>query len=193
VKKITLLAVSIGLAISLAGCSNSNSPATTSPTSTTKGELSDVDPWLESRKFVREQVTDPVLYDYNSASGLGNTSSETRQNITTEEQAKIGKIAMFSKSSKYGISGSAEITGAGSIQIKNFAYNGSCGTISLQIAASNASNRPIATLKSVSTAISENNGNFTLEIPSNVSLIQFNQINITCSGIENPVSQATFG
>jgi len=191
-KQIALFSITVLLVFGLYGCSSSNKGTTASPAVSTKGELSDVDPWLQSKKFVREQVTDPILYDYNSASGLGNTSAQSRQNITSEEQAKIGKIAVFSKSSKYGVSGSAQISSTSTIQIKNFTYNGSCGAISLQIAASNAANRPIAALKSIDTAISVENGNFTLEIPSNVSLIQFNLVNVTCTAVENPISQATF-
>lgn len=191
-RKAVLIVIVSMAGLGLNGCSNSNNTASTTTTSVAQGELSNADPWLQSKKFVREQITDPALYAYLSSSGLGNVSSQTRSNLTSEEQNKIGKIAVFTKSSKYGISGSAEIKATDVIDIKNFTYNGACGTVSFNISASNAIDKPVATLKSITNAVPANSGNFSLTIPSNISLIQFNNVNITCQNVESPVSQAIF-
>ena len=188
-KKILLVSAVVIFMFLAAGCSSK--PETASQTSNTSSQqLSDVDPWLKTVGFARLQLTDPILYAYLQTSGVAQTTQIS--NLSLLEQKRVGQTANFTKSSKYNISGVAEIVSSRSIAIKSFSYNGSCGAIYIRLAMSNAPGKTLATLKTVSTPISSDNGNFSLTIPSNISLIQFNQIVVLCPDKENPVSTASF-
>ena len=176
------------IGVGLFGCSK-NQPTSTL-TQLSEQEVSDIDPWLKSKKFSRELLTDPALYYYNKDATM--TDPSVRSDLTAEEQKKIGKVANFTKSGKYNITGTVEIISPDSISIKSFSYNGGCGPLAIQLSMSNAPTKSLATIKTISTAISSENGNFDVAIPTNISLIQFNIINLVCPDNENPVSSASF-
>jgi len=189
-KKI-LVPILLVLALVLTGCSN-KSATTTTEQNLGEREISEVDPWLKSKGFVREQLTDPALYSYNKTSSLGGSFSSQESNLSALEQKKIGATSNFAKSTKLGLQGTAKITAYNKIAISSFSYNGSCGAIILALTMSNDAKRHLADLKTISTAISTDNGNFELTIPSNISLIQFDALSIFCPNDEKAVSTAPF-
>jgi hypothetical protein len=187
-KKKTLLITSmVTLAFLLAGCSSNKQAATTTTTGTT--EISDIDPILSKTGFVREQLTDPALYDYREKANLG-----VGQIVTTggssEEQKKVGRVANFQKSQKYAISGTSRILATDQIEIKSFSYNGGCGPLILGLTNSSNETQILAKVKEISSATSSSD--FNISIPSNISLIQFDSIGVYCPTKEEPVSMATF-
>lgn len=178
----------LAFALALAGCSN-KAPTTTEQTLGER-EISEIDPWLKTKGFVREQLTDPALYSYNKTSSTQDSFSTQQSNLSALERKKIGSTSSFSKSTKYGIKGTAQINAYNKITVSSFSYNGSCGAIVLALTMSNDAKRHLVDLKTISTAVSSESGSFELNIPSNISLIQFDALSIFCPDDESAVSTA---
>lgn len=178
-----------GLALMAAGCSKSgNKTATSATPESSDTELSEIDPNLKNVGFVRVQLTDPALY--NLLESQKTTGFSPGQGTSAEEQKKIGRLANFSKSSKYSLSGQAQITALDKIQVKSFSYNGKCGALDLTLTVSSNTARPLAKVKTIATAVSDQS--FELNIPPNISLIQFDSISAVCPDVDQPISTATF-
>jgi len=170
------------------GCSSqSNNKKTTE--APVQEELSDIDPLLVKSGFVRLQLTDPVLYDYNEKIGSGIQQSGGKD-INSDNQKRIGLIANFRKNSKYNISGMAQIISQDKIEVKGFSYNGGCGPLILGLTNSSNETKIIAKVKEISSPVSDIG--ISISIPSNIELIRFDSIAAYCPTSENPVSVAVF-
>ena len=190
-KKAVLLTV-IGLAFILVGCSNqanNNTTQNATKTAVPKQEISDVDPLLKESGFIRLQLTDPALFNYLEEGGK--IEVETNAGIVDPSiQKKIGSVAQFKKTTKYGISGTATILTASKIKVSLFSYNGSCGPIKMSLITSNNPTRQIAVVKEIGSAVT--NSEFNIDIPSNITLIKFDGIGVYCTDSENPISTVQF-
>jgi len=176
----------VALAFGLSGCAGGTSNSATTPT-TTSEEISS-DPELTKVGYVRDELTDPALYDYlnKQSGGVSNPGTVVASGGTE----KVGKTATLSINRKYEISGVAQIISDNKIRISTFNYNGSCGPIYFGLAIRNSADRPIAKLKEISVA--QANSSFDLTIPSNISLIQFEMLGVYCETQEGPVASADF-
>jgi len=182
-------AIVIVLALALSGCSGGGSD-TSSPTKPDSSgeEISDVDPGLTQSGYYRDELTDPALYDYLSKQSGGVTNPGVV--VPGEGSDKIGKSANFDKNRKYEITGVAQIISANKIRVSSFNYNGACGPVYFGLALRANEEKPLANLKEISSA--QSGSSFDLAIPSNISLIQFELLNIYCYTDEEPVSTAKF-
>lgn len=169
----------------LTGCSGPNQ---TVPTETTSEELSEVDPGLKEKGYVRNQLTDPALYDYTNKQSGGVSNPGTV--VPAAGAEKIGKTSNFNKNRKFEISGTAQILSESKIRVSSFNYNGGGGTIYFGLAIANSSDKPLAKLKEITTAQSDIS--FEMSIPSNISLDQFEVLGIYYNSEEFPISTANF-
>lgn len=187
--KKTVLFFILVLSLVLTGCSGSGSKTQTTPNGDTSSEeLSEIDPSLKQKGYTREQLTDPALYDYLSKQSGGITNPGTVAPETAS--GKIGKVSTFNKNKKFEIFGTAQIVSENKIRVSSFNYNGACGPIYLGLAITSNSQKPFAKLKEISTA--QSNVTFDLQIPSNISLNQFEILGVYCYSEEFPVSMAVF-
>ncbi len=180
----------LALSFLLFGCSaKKEAAATTTPTPDQQN--SEVDPLLEKRGFDGNSmiVTDPVLYEYLQSR---NTSASAAATATVDAaiQKKIGTIESFSKVSKYGISGKINVISSDTIRISEFNYNGGCGSLSIKLTLSTNNNTALATVSPIiSTA--RTSDTFDITVPSNLTLVKFDQVSLYCQGKEDPVSSAS--
>jgi ABC-type oligopeptide transport system substrate-binding subunit len=183
--KQTILILILTLSLSLAGCSGQS---LTTQTETTPEELSEVDPGLKEKGYVRSQLTDPALYDYlnKESGGISNPGTV----VPAKNADKIGKTSTFGKNRKLEISGTAQIISENKIRVSSFSYNGGCGSIYFGLAIANSSDKPFAKLKEIATA--QSNVSFEMVIPSNISLNQFEVLGVYCNSEKSPVSSANF-
>lgn len=187
-KKYILIAFAFS-AILLSGCNRQNPVAaqtTPTPTQNTADE-SQISTELKNVKFVRAQLTDPDLYNFIQSKNLGTTIGQTN-NLNSDEQKKIGLIGKFSKSTKYGISGTAKIISADTVRLDTFSYNGGCGNLIVALSNQNNLQNYIAKIKTISTPVSQ----VTMDIPINISLIKFDSVSAYCPDSQDPVSTANF-
>jgi hypothetical protein len=190
--KRTLILTVLAAAILLTGCSKTpttttnSSQATQSPVVASQSD-SGINPELKSVKFVRVQLTDPALYDFNQTFTKGSAIT-TSQNISSDEQKKIGETARFSNSTKYGITGIARIISTDTVRLESFSYNGGCGNLVIGLSVSNSPQSLVANLKTISTPLSST----TIDLPNTVSLLKFDSINAYCPDNQSPVSSAMF-
>lgn len=185
--KKTVLFFIIVLSLVLTGCSGSKTQ-TNSNEDYSSEELSEVDPSLKQKGYTREQLTDPALYDYLNKQSGGVTNPGTV--VLGTESDKIGKTSTFNRNRKLEISGTSQIISENKIKVSSFNYNGACGPIYLGLAITSNSQKPLAKLKEISTA--QSNTTFDLQIPSNISLNQFEILGVYCYSEEFPVSTAIF-
>lgn len=177
----------------LAGCSSPKEPTTTTATKTPTGELADSNPLIPNSSLKWDQIRDPILYEYmsktqsNQSGGIIPTTTST---LSPEESKKIGLVGRFNKSSKYKLSGTAQIISQSKIQLKAFNYNGLCGELTLALTRSNDLQRRLVDTKTIPTGIAD--GTFYIEIPPNLKLIQFDSIGAYCTNNADPISIATF-
>lgn len=185
-KKAVIFTVAIS-AFLLVGCSSGNKTPTATATPVPNQELSNVDPLLRQDGYVRLQLTDPALYAYLEERGkVEDTTSSSV--VDPQEQKKIGLVTQFQKAYKYNISGSLTVVSATKIKVSLFNYNGACGPIKIALVNKNAPTKPLATVKEISAAV--NQTEFSFDIPSNLSLIKFDNVGVYCPDVENPVSVA---
>jgi outer membrane biogenesis lipoprotein LolB len=190
-KKGVLLAVIVS-AFFLVGCSgggNTATQATPTPTTQNTGQTNNIDPTLSQGGYDRLLLTDPALYSYLKKQELTGVNTDTGTTNSTD-QRKIGRTSSFQKAYKYGISGSATIVSAYKIRVGNFTYNGACGPVKIGLVINNNLSKPLATVKEINAAVSSSQ--FDIEVPSNLSLSQFDSLGIYCPDAAEPVSTADF-
>ncbi|MCX6809474.1 MAG: DM13 domain-containing protein [Candidatus Berkelbacteria bacterium] len=185
-KKILLVAI-LGVCVLLTGCSGSSKTPTATQTKATTQDIGAVDPLLTQQGFVRQQLTDPALFDYVEKAG-NNIPIVTSQTSNSSAQKKIGLVANFQKTQKYGLQGVATVLSAETIQVKDFSYNGGCGPVKLGLTISNNATQILASVKEISQPVSKTS--FDLAIPQNLTLAQFDTIAVYCPDNEDPVSSA---
>lgn len=178
------------VSFSLYGCS-AKQEASATATPTPDQQNSEVDPLLEKRGFDGNSmiVTDPVLYEYlqSKNTSVGATATAT---VDAAIQKKIGTIESFNKVSKYGISGKINIISSNIIRIQEFNYNGGCGSLSIKLTLSSNNDNALATVSPIITT-ARTSDTFDITVPSNLTLVQFDQVSLYCQGKEDPVSSAS--
>ncbi len=186
-KKITLITIFV-IGILVSGCSRqtAQNPASTTPTPSNTDDQQ-ISTELKNVKFIREQLTDPDLYNFLQASDMGSGVGKTT-NLNSDEQKKIGLIGKFTKSTKYGFSGTAKIISADTIRLDTFSYNGGCGNLIIALTNQNNLENYIVKVKTISTPVSS----VTMDIPINISLIKFDSVSAYCPDNSQPISTATF-
>jgi len=191
-KKILLVLVFVSSPFLLAGCSSNNTATESQNVSTDSGqEISDIEPTLKQTGFERIQLTDPILFSYLDTNEKNGEDFLQEGSMSKAEQEMVGKQANFSKKQKYNISGLVQILSTSKLAIKSFSYNGSCGVITINPTISNNLKNPFASIKAIQSATS--NANYEVDLPSNLSLVQFDSVSIFCSNEpEEPVSTAYF-
>ncbi len=185
-KKAVVLTIIVS-AFLLVGCSTGKKTPQATATPAPAQELSNVDPSLRQDGFVRYQLTDPALYAYMEKRGES-VEPGTTSILDPLEQKKIGLVTQFRKASKYNISGSLTIISATKIRVTLFDYNGACGPIEIALVNKNNPTKPLATVKEISSAVTQSD--FSFDIPSNLSLVKFDNVGVYCPDNENPVSVA---
>lgn len=189
-KRNNFVVLTLALSFLLFGCS-AKKEATATATPTPDQQNSEVDPLLEKREFDGNSmiVTDPVLYEYLQSrnASAGATATAT---VDAAIQKKIGTIENFGKVSKYGISGKINVISSNTIRISEFNYNGGCGSLSIKLTLSSNNNTALATVSPIiSTA--RTSDTFDITVPSNLTLVKFDQVSLYCQGKEDPVSSAS--
>lgn len=187
-KKYSLLLIMFS--IILTGCSSNNTtkaPIATA-TATANREISDSDPLLETASYSENimLITDPILFNYLKSKD-GTTTGGTNV-INTQIQDKIGKTFKIKSVSKYGLSGSLSIVTDRLIQLNNFNYNGSCGSLIFKALISSSSKEVGTFSETVTTPLS--NFIVNLNIPDSLDLTKFDEVDIYCQGIEKAISSA---
>ncbi len=177
------------MSFSLFGCSPQKQDDTAA-TTTPNQQNSEVDPLLEKRGFDGNSmiITDPVLYDYINSKKTSTVASATAT-VDPAVQKKIGTIESFDKVRKYNISGKINVISSDTIRISEFNYNGGCGSLSIKLTLSSNKNTPLATVSPIiSTA--RTSDTFDITVPSNLTLVKFDQVSLYCQGQDEPVSSA---
>lgn len=189
-KKLAVFMLVLGVSVLATGCSRA--PATSTQATVTTSpvtEISEIDPLLKQKSFVRLQLTDPALYGYSQTSNSDN-GTVLQSSGTVLGQEKIGFSGTFTQNDDFGIAGIAQIIATDKITVKNFSYNGSCGALTISPTTGDNQAKQLANLKTITTPVSQ--AQFDLTVPSNISLIQFNMLALYCQGKQTPVSSATF-
>lgn len=184
-----LVILAVVLSFSLFGCSPQKQDDTAA-TTTPNQQNSEVDPLLEKRGFDGNSmiITDPVLYDYINSKKTSTVASATAT-VDPAVQKKIGTIESFDKVRKYNISGKINVISSDTIRISEFNYNGGCGSLSIKLTLSSNKNTPLATVSPIiSTA--RTSDTFDITVPSNLTLVKFDQVSLYCQGQDEPVSSA---
>jgi hypothetical protein len=132
-------------------------------------------------------VTDPVLYEYLQSRD-SSVSADTTATVDPAIQKKIGTIESFDKVSKYNLSGKINIISSNIIRVSEFNYNGGCGSLSIKLTLT-SKDTPLATVSPI-IATARTSDTFDITVPSNLTLIQFDQVSLYCQGKEEPVSSA---
>lgn len=176
----------------LTGCSSksSNTTSTSSTLSQNSGqEISDIEPTLKQTGFVRQQLTDPILYSYLQATNKGSTEFVQGGNLAQAALARVGRQGNFSKKQKYEFSGIVQIVSVDKLAFKSITYNGGCGLISFNPTNSTNFTKPFSSVYNLQSAVS--GANFEASIPSTLNLTQFDSISVFCSNNpEEPISTA---
>lgn len=184
-----ILVISLALVIPiLSGCSKGGEPATTSKTSD-KVTLDNTDV-VNYEPAQRVSITDPALASYLDEANYGG-SGNALPTLTNDERNKIGSIAQISKSSKYGLSGVAQIVSSSSISLKSFSFNGACSPLLIYLTRQNQTGKPLIKVKEIGTPLS--NTSLSIEIPANTPLTTFDSLGFYCpDDTSTPISTAYF-
>jgi hypothetical protein len=186
-KRLVMLIILVS--VSLFGCSPQKQDSI-AETATPNQQNSEVDPLLEKRGFDGNSmiITDPVLYDYINSKKTSAVASATAT-VDPAVQKKIGTIENFQKVNKYNISGKINVISSNTIRISEFNYNGGCGSLSIKLTLSSNKNTILATVPPIiSTA--RTSDTFDITIPSNLTLVKFDQVSLYCQGQDEPISSA---
>lgn len=183
----------LGLMLALSGCSNKTPAIVSSTPQPTKVAqyINSTDSTL-TQEIPLMQLTDPALYSYLQASSQQATSAQAT-NMLPEEKKKVGKLKTFNDNSEQGLSGTAQIISNDQgylITINQFSYNGKCGNIYFGLSVANSPKNPIQTFPAFSGPLTDQTMSF--QIPSNITLLQFDLLNIYCVSEENPISSVQF-
>jgi len=184
-KKIFVVLVAL-FAVFAFGCGKK----TATPTATKTPGIQDLSNLDDSQKasVQRLEYTDPALYQYLQEASKKQAPTATAT-LLPNEQKKLNKKQRFSSAGKYEIKGTAEILDAQTLKIESFNYNNNCGLLSIALTRQDKPGEKIANLK-------DTNGctgcTFTLSIPSNIRLSQFDSVSLFCPNIEDPISKASF-
>lgn len=173
----------------LSGCSKSGNTSTNTGTATdTKVTLENTDV-VDYEPAQRLSITDPALASYLDDKQY-NQSTGDLPTISNDERQKIGIIAQISKSSKYGLSGVAQIVSKETIALKGFSFNGACMPLSIYLTRQNQTNKPLIKVKEVSAPVT--NTSINIDIPSNIPLTTFDSLSFYCPDNTDPISSAYF-
>jgi outer membrane biogenesis lipoprotein LolB len=185
-----LVVLAVVLAFSLFGCSSSKE-VDTAATATPNQQNSEVDPLLEKRGFDGNSmiITDSVLYDYLKSKETSVSASATAT-VDPAIQKKIGTIESFENVRKYNISGKINIISSNTIRISEFNYNGGCGSLSIKLTLSTSKNTALATVSPIITT-ARTSDTFDITVPSNLTLVQFDQVSLYCQDQDDPISSAS--
>jgi len=186
---IILTLLLFGLIVS--GCSRPNNDASITATPTTQKEIS-VESSGENlyEQTERIDITDPALSEYLSEREK-TVTQENLPALSEQENRKIGLVARISGSSKYGLSGTAQILSKSTIALSKFSFNGACLPLLAYLTRSSQTDAPLVKIKEFSSPISD--ASFNLEIPSNISLTTFDSISFYCSDkMDRPVNVTNF-
>jgi len=195
-RKLAVILLAISPVLLFAGCS-SKAPTTAATATPATSQLSDIDPLLKQTGYVREQLTDPALYNFLQNKKQAASLNLPSDQVQTYIQNKIGKTVTFNKSVKYGVTGTAKIVSADTIQVMNFSYNGACGTLSIALLNSGNQSTILAKVKDFAAPVSS--VGFEIQIPSNLSLLKVDTVAAFCSPdaknanlSQTPISSAIF-
>jgi len=188
-KRLIFLVALVMIVPILSGCSKKDETATTSGTTSDKVTLDDTDV-VNYEPAQRVSITDPALASYLDEMKYGGNGNAL-PTLTNDERNKIGAIAQISKSSKYGLSGVAQIVSQSSISLKSFSFNGACSPLLIYLTRQNQTGKPLIKVKEISTPLS--NTTLAVEIPANTPLTTFDSLGFYCpDNTTIPVSTAYF-
>jgi len=187
--KKTLIVAVVLMGPVLFGC-NKAKEVVTSTTPTTSKILQNAND--SSAPIQRLELTDPVLYEYLTQSGIVTGFSNASANLPTGSQ-KLNKLVQIGEDTVNKINGTMQIVSSGNIyliKVANFNYNGKCGQITFALGVNSLPKSPIHEFTPISGP--QSNAQFELQIPSSIDLIQFDTVNIYCPDQEMPVSRTRF-